>query len=100
MGIRIAVWLDDDLEERLNALFKAMTDSPAFRDLEITKSAVIKALIRKGLPFMEIDQDTGPFTDGQHDPLLIGWIDTTVIELLDEAERRGLKLPHYEKRKK
>jgi hypothetical protein len=55
MGKRIAVWLDDDLEERLNQLLNAMQERSATRDLGITKSAVIKAALTKGLPFMELD---------------------------------------------
>jgi hypothetical protein len=96
---RVAFWADEELDKRLDGLTKAMKASPAFRDVDITKSTVIKAALRRGLPFMELEQGTGPIVGGQHDPVLIGWLDTTVIELLDWAERLGFKLPHYEKRK-
>jgi len=96
---RVAFWADEELDKRLDALTKAMKASPAFRDVDITKSTVIKAALRRGLPFMELEQSIHPFGDEKHNPLLIGWLDTTVIELLDWAERLGFKLPHYEKRK-
>jgi hypothetical protein len=95
MGTRIAVWLDDDLEERLDALLAEMENSPSLRDMGITKSAVIKAAIRRGLPFMELDHGISRLTL----PLLTGFIDSTLVELLERAEQLDLDLPHYKERK-
>jgi hypothetical protein len=72
MGKRIAVWLDDDLEERLNQLLNAMQERSATRDLGITKSAVIKAALAKGLPFLELDHLPPSLRDGD---ALKKWMD-------------------------
>jgi predicted transcriptional regulator len=100
MGSRVGFWADDELDERLNSLVEAMQKSPVLRDLDITKGAIIKAAIRRGLPFMELEQGIHPFSDEKHNPLLIGWLDTTILELLERAEQLDLELPHYSKRKK
>ena len=55
MGARVAVWLDDELEQRIDRLLEEMQKRPSIRDLGVTKSAVIKAALTKGLPFMELD---------------------------------------------
>jgi hypothetical protein len=96
MGTRIAVWLDDHLEERIDALLAEMQKSPSLRDMGITKSAVIKAVLRRGLPYMELELGISRLTR----PLLTGFIDTTLVELLERAEQLDLELPHYSKRKK
>ena len=100
MGSRVAFWADDELDKRLDDLVEAMQKAPALRDLDITKSAVIKAALRRGLPLMELEHGVGPLAGGEHDPLIIATLDMAVIEALDWAEHLGVKLPHYEKRKK
>jgi predicted DNA-binding protein len=73
MGTRIAVWLDDELEERLNTLLAKMAKKPGLQDLGITKSAVIKAAITKGLPFLELEH-MAELTDLED---MAKWVDYT-----------------------
>jgi predicted transcriptional regulator len=100
MGSRVGFWADDELDKRLDDLVEAMQKAPAYRELDITKSAIIKSALRRGLPFMEFEQGVGPLTRGEHNPTIIATLDMMVVEALDFAERLGFKLPHYEKRKK
>jgi len=85
------------MERRLDDLVEAMRKSPVLRDVEITKSTVIKAALRRGLPFMELEHGGVPKGAIRKDDLA-GWIALTVQELLEWADTLDLKLPRFGKK--
>jgi hypothetical protein len=96
MGSRVGFWADTELDERLNALMETMRESPALRDLGITKGAVIKAALKRGLPFMELEHGKPKGVINKDE--LAGWIGFTIQELLEWAERLDLDVPRYRKK--
>jgi predicted transcriptional regulator len=97
MGSRVGFWADDELDKRLDELISTMQHSPALRDLGITKGAVIKAALKRGLPFMELEHAKTPGGAIQKDELA-SWIGLTIQELLEWAEQLDLDVPRYRKK--
>jgi hypothetical protein len=94
MGSRVGFWADDKLDKRLDGLVEAMQKSPALRDLGITKGAVIKAALKRGLPFMELEHEFMLKGAIRRDEIA-GWIGLTIRELRGWAEELDLELPDY-----
>ena len=46
---KLGMWVDDELDGRINELHAAMKRRNEFRDLKLTKTDVIKMLIRRSL---------------------------------------------------
>jgi hypothetical protein len=53
---KLAFWADDEMDERLDRLHRAMLSDPALRDLKLKKTDVIKMLIRRSLDWAVLEQ--------------------------------------------
>jgi hypothetical protein len=52
---KLAFWAEPELEERLLALHEGMKKDPRLRGLRLTKTDVLKMLIRQSLDWAEIE---------------------------------------------
>jgi hypothetical protein len=63
---KLGLWVDDEMNEGLDQLHQAMLADPLLRDLKLTKTDVIKMLMRRSLPMALLEH--GIFEEGA-DPM-------------------------------
>jgi len=59
---KLGLWVDDEMNEGLDQLHQAMLADPLLRDLKLTKTDVLKMLIRRSLPMALLEH--GIFEEG------------------------------------
>jgi len=82
---KLGLWIDDELNGQIDQLHAAMKRRLEFRDLKLTKTDVIKMLIRRSLDDALLEYGVVPENLKRMDP-------SEIIEALDKHhdERRAL----------
>jgi hypothetical protein len=74
---KLGLWIDDELNAEIDRLHEVMLRKHLLRDLKLTKTDVIKMLIRRSLPSALVDQGELP---KNMDP-------SELLEALDDIQR-------------
>jgi len=75
---KLGLWIDDELNAEIDRLHELMLQSSLLRDLKLTKTDVLKMLIRRSLPSALVEHGVLP-RDTDPDEL---------IEALDDIQQR------------
>jgi hypothetical protein len=87
---RIAFRADDGIEKQLASILEGMRTSPQLMNIDITQSAVVKAALRYGMPFLEMRYQSKPF--GGRDDRVAAWLNQIHQWVCAQADLRGVEL--------
>jgi hypothetical protein len=78
---KLGLWIDDEMNDGLDQVHQAMLADPLLRDLKLTKTDVVKMLIRRSLPMALLEH--GLFEEGV-DPM-------DAYDVVEDQQRKQAK---------